>query len=224
VRKPDKALADIPALSSKKNLSAKSMNNTRKLSEADVPNVVAVHVSAFSGFFLTTLGTAFLRKYYRAVISHKDSICIGCEDEMGKFIGFAVGNRLSKGFHLKILRRHWLVFMLEGLRLAMMRPKAIIRLYKNLSKNSHASDNGLYAELLSIGVCVSAEGKGVGRQLIEQFEYLAIKSGAAKICLTTDKNENERGLGFYLKNGYHIFYEFTTYPNRSMYKLIKNFV
>lgn len=201
-----------------------TVNRIKKLMTPDIEGVVAVHVSAFTGFFLTTLGTVFLKKYYRSVIGDNDSICIGCENEKGNIIGFAVGNRLSKGFHLNILRRNWMRFTLEGIRLAILRPAAIMRLYKNLNKNSNESDNGLYAELLSIGVSDKAEGKGIGGKLIGEFERLAGQSGATKVCLTTDKFNNERILGFYLKNGYQVYYEFTTYPNRKMYKLIKNIV
>ena len=198
-------------------------NNTqiRKLNVADIPSVVGVHLSAFGGFFLSSLGTVFLRKYYKAVILHSDSICIGYKDETGKLIGFAVGNCVSKGFHKKILSQNSLVFFLEGLRLLIIKPKAVLRLSRNLSKNSNPADHGLYAELLSIGVLASVEGKGIGRQLIEQFEFMAIKSNAKNVCLTTDKHANERGLGFYVKNGYDLYYEFTTYPNRQMCKLIK---
>ena len=196
----------------------------RKLNDADVSSVVAVHLSAFSGFFLSSLGDIFLKKYYQAVIQHADSICIGCESNLGDFVGFAIGNRLSKGFHLKILRSNWSMFMIEGLRLMVTNPKAIIRLCRNFSKDSNPSDDGRYAELLSIGVHNTVEGKGVGKELMSQFEKKVASLHAKKICLTTDKYKNERSLSFYYKNGYEVYYEFTAYPNRKMYKLIKNIV
>lgn len=192
-----------------------------KLEQSHVPEIVDVHLNAFNGFFLTSLGKAFLRKYYSAVIAHPDSICLGCKIENGPLAGFAVGNKLSKGFHLKILRANWLMFFLEGIRLAAVKPKAILRLFRNLSKNEHPTDDGLYAELLSIGVAGSSEGMGIGRKLIEQFQLAAIQSGASRISLTTDKLNNERTVKFYLNTGYSVYYEFTTYPNRLMYKLIK---
>ncbi|MEO6549757.1 MAG: GNAT family N-acetyltransferase [Ferruginibacter sp.] len=196
----------------------------RPLNKKDIPGIVAVHLSAFSGFFLTTLGPAFLRKYYSAVIGHKDGICIGCENSDGLIIGFAVGTRLSKGFHRNILCRHWITFFQEGVRLLVTKPGAIVRLAKNLNKNNSGADDGLYAELLSIGVSDTTEGKGVGRSLIKQFEVAAIESGAKRICLTTDKFDNEKIIGFYLKNGYEVYCDFITYPHRSMYKMIKNIV
>jgi ribosomal protein S18 acetylase RimI-like enzyme len=194
----------------------------RRLVIDDIPAIVRVHMSAFSGFFLTTLGEAFLEKYYKAVIIDSNSVCIGCKDEQGHLLGFAVGSRLSRGFHLGLLGRHWAMFFLEGLRLLLRRPKAVLRLGRNLSKNGKPGDDGLYAELLSIGVLPSSKGKGVGSSLMEEFERAAASSGATKVALTTDKVDNEAGLAFYSKNGYQIFYEFITYPDRKMYKLLKN--
>src|SRR4051794_313411 len=96
---------------------------TRRLTKADVPTVVAVHLSAFSDFFLTSLGSAFLEKYYKAVIEHKESICVGCEDDRNQLLGFAIGSQLSKGFHAKLLREHPGVFFLQGLRIMFTNPK-----------------------------------------------------------------------------------------------------
>ena len=54
------------------------------------------------------------------------------------------------------------------------------------------------------------------------FEEKAFIGGSKRITLTTDYNNNERVVAFYKKSGYRIYYDFITYPNRKMYKLIKD--
>jgi hypothetical protein len=41
---------------------------------SDVPKVVEIHLLGFSGFFLTFLGSAFLREFYTATLA--DTSCI----------------------------------------------------------------------------------------------------------------------------------------------------
>ena len=43
-----------------------------------------------------------------------------------------------------------------------------------------------------------------------------------EISLTTDYYNNEKTIAFYKKMGYAVLYEFVTYPNRKMYRMIKN--
>jgi ribosomal protein S18 acetylase RimI-like enzyme len=91
-----------------------------------------------------------------------------------------------------------------------------------MEKTKLIEDDGKYAELLSIAVTPNAKGLGIGRELIAHFESDAKARGCKKIALTTDYYNNDVVVAFYKKSGYKVFYEFTTYPNRKMYKLIKN--
>ena len=45
--------------------------------------------------------------------------------------------------------------------------------------------------------------------------------GVSKVVLTTDSTSNDNVINFYQKNGFEVLYKFVTYPNREMYKLIK---
>ena len=47
------------------------------------------------------------------------------------------------------------------------------------------------------------------------------KEGVIYVSLTTDYDNNNKAVGFYNSMGYKILYEFVTYPNRKMYRLIK---
>jgi ribosomal protein S18 acetylase RimI-like enzyme len=114
-----------------------------------------------------------------------------------------------------------LAFLFQGIVILFSKPRALWRLVKNMEKNKIRIDDGLYAELLSIAVSPNVKGLGIGKELISHFEAEAKVRGCKKIALTTDYYNNDDVVAFYKKSGYKVFYEFTTYPNRKMYKLIK---
>jgi ribosomal protein S18 acetylase RimI-like enzyme len=109
------------------------------------------------------------------------------------------------------------------MRLLFTRFAALIRLFKNFSKtNSYVTDEGNYAELLSIGVSVKKQGQGVGKKLLLQLEKELKLKGCSLLSLTTDYDNNEKAISFYKVLGYEIYYDFIAYPKRKMYRMIKN--
>ena len=40
----------------------------RLLKQGDLSDIVSIHMHAFEGFFLTTLGNSFLKTYYKSVL------------------------------------------------------------------------------------------------------------------------------------------------------------
>jgi len=183
---------------------------------------VKIHKAAFKDFFLTSLGDRFLSLYYKSVLKSSRSIVLSLEDDENSVIGFAVGTLVSMGFHKNIIIRNFFRFSLVFILILFTKPKSIIRLFKNINKRSDkVSDEGLYAELLSIAVLPEYNGIGYGKLLLTAFEEEVKKNNTDLIALTTDFYSNEEVVCFYKNKGYEIFYDFTTYPNRRMYKLIK---
>lgn len=195
--------------------------NYRKIFPSEYPKVTNIHFSAFPDFFLTKLGESFISTYYKTSLRNQESISICAIDNNEEIIGFSIGCIHSKGYHKKLIRQNFILFLIEGVKILFTKPKALFRLVNNFEKNAHVNDNGDYAELLSIGVKAEIKGGGIGKQLIQYFEEEARIRGCLKIALTTDSINNDNAINFYKKNGYEIFYEFTAYPNRKMYKLIK---
>lgn len=192
----------------------------RKMVFSDVKEVSLIHQAAFKNFFLTTLGIRFLETYYEACLTNDNTIAFCALDNNGKIVGFATGTLLAKGYHKSIFLRHWFVFLASLAISIVKKPSILIRLARNLEKNERKDDKGDYAELLSIGVDPSCKGGGVGKTLLNFFRQEIKKRGGNKIVLTTDKLNNDSVLGFYQKAGFETYYEFSTYPNRKMYKLI----
>jgi GNAT superfamily N-acetyltransferase len=184
--------------------------------------LTAIHLDAFKGFFLTSLGKGFLNTYYRASLKNSDCIAVAAYNDENKMIGFAIGTILSKGYHKRLLLSNPFSFLIEGISIIISKPAAVLRLLRNIEKSPEKNDDGLYAELLSIGVLENVKGSGTGRLLIERFEQELVSRHCRKAALTTDYFNNDEVVNFYFRRGYHVFYEFNTYPNRKMYKLIKD--
>ncbi len=191
--------------------------------EKDIDAIVNIHLKAFKGFFLTSLGRDFLHFYYAVFLSSKETVFLCAEDESGSVIGFSAATKASKDFNKKLIKENFISFFALSLKLLFINPEALLRLMKNLTKKSETiEDNEDYAELFSIGIDSSQQGKGIGKLLLAKTEEALRVEGVEKVSLTTDYEKNETALGFYHSMGYNTLYVFTTYPNRKMYRLIKN--
>lgn len=196
----------------------------RRIENEDIKEVVGIHESAFKNFFLTILGSKFLTTYYNSVNRAEDGVLIGCFDD-DKLVGFISGSLLCCGFNSRLIKNNLFSFCFVGISLFFSMPKALLRLKNNMRKedaNHEHEDNGNYVELSSIGVDPSCQGKGVGALLLMAFEDYCIKNNKKLITLTTDFYNNDNVVNFYKNNGYEVWYDFVSYPNRRMYKMRKD--
>ncbi len=187
----------------------------------DIDKISAIHKESFDGFFLSELGDYFLKVYYSAMLNNDRGILLGCYDN-SELVGFCAATTFSKGFNSQLIKSNFYSFLKVGISLLISKPLALIRIFKNLDKsNDSFEDNGEYAELFSIGVLPSYQGRGVGKLLVEKLECILKTKNIQKLSLTTDYNDNEKVLSFYRKNNYQDMYVFYSYPKRKMYRLIK---
>ncbi len=161
----------------------------------DIAQVVEVHLDAFKGFFLTELGKDFLEVYYSSLINSKSGLLIGAFSK-DTLVGFCADCENSKGFNSSLIRKNLLKYSGVGLKLLFTRPKALLRLYKNLTKNGSDADDGCYAEVLSIAVRADIQSSGIGRLLLEYLENQLKSKSIERLSLTTDKFDNHKTLGF----------------------------
>lgn len=196
--------------------------NYKVIQKKDHHYLADIHLDAFHGFFLSSLGKRFLNGYYNATLNRDETMAVCAIDDDGQIQGFGTGCVRSKGYHKRLILHNPFTFLYLGLIILFSRPKALMRLIMNLDKISIENDDGNYAELISIGVSHTCKGSGIGKALIKIFEEEAKRNGCKKIALTTDYYNNEEVVAFYLHAGYKVFYEFTSYPKRRMYKLIKD--
>jgi ribosomal protein S18 acetylase RimI-like enzyme len=193
----------------------------KKIPKEDIYKVVKVHKTSFKGFFLTDLGNHFLKVYYDCVRKDPRGVLLGFYENQ-ELCGFAAATLMSKGFNKHLVGANLFQFSIISIRLLFTRIPALIRLYNNFTKtNSTVDDTGEYAELLSIGVSEKKQGQGIGKKLLTALENEIIGK-VSRLSLTTDYYHNEKTINFYNGLGYTIYYDFVAYPNRKMYRMIKN--
>lgn len=193
----------------------------RRATVNDVNSIVGIHIDAFNGFFLTSLGSRFLKFYYTCFIKSKETIVMVAE-ENGQIYGFSASTKVCKGFNSRLIKNNLFAFACLSLKMMFTTPSSLFHLVKNLTKKGEGvEDNEDYAELYSIGVSKNAQGKGIGKKLLLASEYVMKEEGVLRVSLTTDYYNNDGAVGFYHSMGYETLYEFVTYPNRKMYRLIK---
>jgi len=193
----------------------------RKSKPKDYKQLVIIHKTTFIDFFLTSLGDSFLRMYYKLSLKSKNVVAICATDENDHIIGFALGSVESVCHHINLVKYNLLAFMMQGFLLLFTKPFALIRLINNLEKNDPHNEISNYSELLSIGIIPGKKGLGIGKILLRKFEEEVFKMGSKAVALTTDYYYNEDVIAFYKKSDYTIFSKFIAYPNRRMFKLIK---
>lgn len=187
----------------------------------DIPFIVKIHEDAFPGFFLTKLGPEFLQLYYTSVLEHEEGVLLVSKVN-DKCVGLCAGTIMSSGFNTKLIKANLFRYITVGLKLLVFNPSSLLHLFKNMSKeNSIIGDDGNYAELLSIAVDPNVQRSGAGRAMLQELEDVVRESGGRKLSLTTDFENNEKAIGFYKSMGYELWYDFVAYPNRKMYRMIK---
>lgn len=194
----------------------------RNLSEADLDDVVSIHLKTFRGFFLTFLGSKFLYALYKYFLYDKNSICLIAESE-GEVRGFAIGNNKPENLFRKMLKRRGIILFFLALKALLNDPKVVSkRLLFALSYRGEAPSGFKSPALLSsIGVVPSVKNQGIGSHLVMAFCWEAFIKGSDVVYLTTDKLKNDSVNSFYLKNGFHVLDELKHSDGRVMNRYIK---
>jgi ribosomal protein S18 acetylase RimI-like enzyme len=171
----------------------------RPASVSHCEKIARVHLLAFPGFFLSSLGKNVLKEFYRALIQtpHCVVLIALAGDEC---VGFAAGSTRGGRLGRILLRRPR--FLLVTLAAVACRPQLWTRVIRRRSRFQRPDNDPAAAVLWSIGVRKTSQGHGMGRALLEAFESRCRISGAPDIVLTTDLSGNERVLRFYESAGY----------------------
>ena len=189
----------------------------REMSTADADSVVQVHLASFPGFFLSSLGPAFLRLFYKAVAEDATGIAVVAERD-DAIVGFVCGSSRPGGFYRRLFRRQWWKFGAAAAGTLVRHPSRIAHLLGALRHRFDTADHGgsRWAELMSLAVCPGAQALGIGRRLALRFLSLAREAGAERVTLTTDRVGNERVNRFYIRTGFTLTKSFVTHTGRDM--------
>jgi ribosomal protein S18 acetylase RimI-like enzyme len=174
----------------------------RNATRDDLPGIVAIHQEAFSNFFLTQLGSDFLRTYYSLVLTYHSGITLVSE-EQNVLKGFACGFVDPVHFY-RLMWQTKLAFALPVVSALMRNPALITKVLNGVQRiHTPASEwPPRSCELSSIAVAPEATGNGSGKVLIQAFLAQARSLDAHCVYLTTDADGNDSANAFYRSAGF----------------------
>jgi len=188
----------------------------------DIDKIVAIHLRAFPGFFLSSLGQAFLRELYLAFLSDAAGRLFVAE-EHGKIAGFAAGTLAPESFFRALLLRRWYAFAWAALGVVIRRPQTVIpRLLSGLVYRGERPTKLPRAALLSsIAVDPQISGSGIGSALVSAFCEEASRNDLGYVYLTTDQDGNDVVNRFYLRRGFNVESKIHRHDGRIMIRYVR---
>lgn len=195
------------------------------LSKEHANAVAELHETAFRNFFLTSLGTGFLRAFYESIIISKEGIAIGIFEET-KLLGFSIGTTQSKGFYKKLILQNFFRLIPPLLMQVLKKPAICLRMMSSLksSSNYEKSSEHPVAILLSICVATGGQNKGIGSKVLAEFEKFCKTNNLSYVTLSTDADNNDSVNSFYQKNEYKLTGTFCQGERRKMNLYIKEII
>jgi ribosomal protein S18 acetylase RimI-like enzyme len=190
---------------------------------ADLEELVRLHMEAFRGFFLESLGPRFVAELYRGFLCAPDAIFLKVKNGF-RLAGFVVGTTKPEAFFRKLLVRRWHAFLRTALSAFWQRPWLVSRkLFSALFYRGEKPPGlpGSSALLSSVAVHPQFSGKGIGSLLMEAFCDRAARAGSQWVYLTTDRDNNEGVNRLYLRANFVLESEFRKNGNRWMNRYLK---
>lgn len=187
-----------------------------RILESQVEEIASLHLNAFPGFFLSTLGKPFLVQFYKGFINDPTAVvCVDIEDE--RIAGVAVGTTEPNGFFSRLLKRQFLGFATAAARAVLRDPSALPRLFRGIMYRGAAPGSPPNSALLS-SICVHPEaaGRGTGSKLLSEWTGQLAERGCSSAYLTTDAEDNESVNAFYERQGWFLESTFRTREGRPM--------
>lgn len=166
----------------------------------DLEAIVRIHLLAFPEFFMTRMGSAFVRRYYESLATYPGSIVLTARVD-GEVIGFVAGFGSPARFYAHYRSRK--VRMIRPILSAILsRPRLIPEILRNLRRVSHVAAEDSEVELSSLAVLPAFSSRGVGQSLLEAFTRAARDRGYRSVFLITDARDNDAVNRFYRKRGF----------------------
>lgn len=177
------------------------------LATADLRQVAELHRTGFPGYFLSQLGSDFIREYYSEFIDADDA-CAFVARRNGEVVGFVAGCRDRTAYMRRLYRHRFFdVAKIVAVR-AVESPELLPAIWRRLplvrrAVGSRGHRSSVPARLLSIAVAPEHRGGGVADALVEAFSARMAGSGVDLVGLSVNTT-NERAMAFYQKTGWTI--------------------
>jgi ribosomal protein S18 acetylase RimI-like enzyme len=175
---------------------------------SDAETVAALHVHGISEGFLSLLGTGFLRLLYRRISRHPAAFLL-VADHQGAAVGFIAGSTDVTGLYRSFLWRDGVAAALSSLGPLVRGWRRVVETFRHGSSGGGGPAEG--AELLSVAVDPSWQGRGAGHRLVASFldEVAARGCQAAHVVVGAD---NGRAISLYQRAGFVTTERFELHP------------
>ena len=197
----DRVVTAYRTLFQEKGLASRSVDGARvrRARIGDVAALARLH-REIPYAFLSTLGDGFLRQLYRGLVTDREGTVLVAEDDIGRIAGFVAGVPSVGSFYLRFVVRHGFWAGAEALPALLRRPALVT---KFLETARYPSTTAVLppAELVSIAVAPAAQGRGVGRALVDSLLVALAQRGQASVKVLV-REENEDANRFYRSLGF----------------------
>lgn len=183
--------------------------------------MASIHRQSFPGFFLSSLGEAFLTEFYAGFLHDPSAVAVVARDQLDNVVGAVVGTTEPSGFYRRLLRSRWPEFVAASLQSIAVRPSIAPRLLRAVRYRGITGDAVEGAQLSSICVDPHAQGIGVGRALLDEWVREVGHRGVSQAVLTTDAMDNDAVNRFYVANSWYLAGQLTTAEGRLMNRYMK---
>ena len=164
---------------------------------------------------MTFLGRDFLTVLYSQLQADCHGVVlVACQD--GKLVGFVAGVFRQRGFYARAVRRHKWAFAYAAVGATLRRPSIVPRLLRALRRPAVAQQSVAEAALMSMAVRPGVAGRGVGQRLARAALAELGQRGAPTVCLTTDRDGNDRQNRFFQQLGFRVSSIIVTPEGRPM--------
>lgn len=180
----------------------------RSYQEADIDRLSSIHKAAFKGYMNSSMGKGYIKAFLKWFLTYQGTVTLMAQMDdtaCGYIVGAPMGydsvmnQALFNTALIGILTHPLVLFHKNFLAAVVIKLKMIVGL-KHVNK---AKDTlpGKGISLVGIAVDPACEGKGVGKQLMQQFEQQAIQKGMDYMCLSV-YSSNQRAKSVYEKQGW----------------------
>jgi ribosomal protein S18 acetylase RimI-like enzyme len=175
---------------------------------ADTPAVAALHARQISEGFLSLLGDRFLKLLYRRILLHPACFLLVADDR-GDAVGFIAGSTDVAGLYRSFLWRDGAAALVRAAGPLARGWRRVLETLRHGSPGGDGTHSG--AELLSVAVGRSWQGRGAGRLLVASLleEMEARGCGVVTVVVGAD---NDGAVALYHRSGFVAVERFELHP------------
>ena len=181
--------------------------------------IAEIHIKCFPDYFITSLGKELIKRYYYEFLKEDNPFIIAIDNNnvIGFCMGYIIGHTNARNIFLK---KNRITLSLRLARQCVRLNRQTISKCLSVLTNNIRFDNKTTAkkkggDLLSICVLEKYRGKGISKELVNQFEKHLVKMKQNEYWLGVYKT-NSSAIRFYKKLGMNIEME-----DREEYKFHK---